>query len=386
MAQKIQRLTACAASLLLAACNAGGLQQVSQSHSGAFEVSLAPVGERMAVAWYDTRDGNAEIYLRLVDTTGMPDSPEYRLTDSPEQSYEASIDTLGRGVGLAWYEKSARGAHQAQMGFWNGGDELVWQFPVTDEDRESRIPVLRTYRDRVFCAWVEKSTSGEEYVMGGWWDINGRALASPVRLAPAGPTTWNLNATIDDDGVAYIIFDAISDTQAEELFLASLNDGQVALTRLTRDDGFASKYPDLVMTSGVAAITWFDERDGNQEVYLLVAPTQRLNHLVDVSPQRITRSAGASIGAYLAPRDGQFGLAWSDDTNGPYDVYFQIFDTSGEAVSAASRITASQSQSLIPALRSWGNGFLVAWNEVAPADTGYHSDDTRSEVFLRHLP
>lgn len=385
MAQEIRRLTAFVFSLLLVACNTSGLQQVSQSHAGAFEVSLASVGEQMAVAWYDTRDGNAEIYLRLVDAAGMSDAPEVRLTHSPRQSYEASIDTLGNGVGLAWYEKSSQGAHQAQLGFWDGADGLVWQLAITDKDRESRIPVIRTYQERIFCAWVEKNTSGEEHVMAGWWDINGRSLASPVRLAPVSPTTWNLNAAIDDNGVAYVVFDAISDTQAEELFLASLDNGQTSLIRLTRDDGFASKYPDLVMTSGIAALTWFDERDGNKEVYLLIAPTQRLNHFVDASARRVTHSAGASIGAYLGSGNGRFGLVWSDDTNGLYDVYFQTFDASGAPVSAPSHITNSRSQSLVPAIRPWGNDFLIAWNEVVPGKFGYHSNNTRSEIFLRQV-
>ena len=64
-----------------------------------------------AVARYDNRDGNAEVYLRLVGvepgggaaasgSDGL--SWEVRLTRSGAESYEASIDRLGEGLAVAW--------------------------------------------------------------------------------------------------------------------------------------------------------------------------------------------------------------------------------------------------------------------------------------------
>ncbi|MEN7538478.1 hypothetical protein [Aurantiacibacter flavus] len=82
---------------------------------------------------------------------------------------------------------------------------------------------------------------------------------------------------------------------------------------LTPPDGHASLYPDLqIGPEGVAALTWFDERDGNQEVYLqlfaagdgALAPTGE--------PRRISHGPADSIGAYIAWNGATLGLAWSD--------------------------------------------------------------------------
>src|SRR5262245_3100285 len=63
--------------------------QVSQSSVGAYETALALDKKGFAVAWYDTRDGNPEIYMRLLDESGNPAGPERRLTETSDMSYEA---------------------------------------------------------------------------------------------------------------------------------------------------------------------------------------------------------------------------------------------------------------------------------------------------------
>ena len=74
---------------LLTGCDE--LQEVSNSKHGAYEASMTVLRDGFAVAWYDDRDGNPEIYMRLLDALGRPRSREYRLTNDPEFSYEPDI-------------------------------------------------------------------------------------------------------------------------------------------------------------------------------------------------------------------------------------------------------------------------------------------------------
>ena len=50
---------------LLVVIGCGGPQPISDSDSGAFEASLAPLENSLAVAWQDNRHGNAEIYFSV---------------------------------------------------------------------------------------------------------------------------------------------------------------------------------------------------------------------------------------------------------------------------------------------------------------------------------
>jgi hypothetical protein len=203
-----------------------------------------------------------------------------------------------------------------------------------------------------------------------------------------GPTTWSLNAAIAPSGEAWVVFDAQAGTEVEELFLATLGGGRTALTQLSVDDGVPSKYPDLALAGERAAITWFDQRDGNAEVYLAAASTTEFQWEIEGRARRVTDTPGASIGAYVAWNDDRIGLAWSDDSAGNYEVFFQEFDGQAVPLSEERLLAETPANSLVPAIEPWGDGFALVWDEVVPdaepqaAELDEHHESTRAEVLL----
>lgn len=372
--------------LVLALSSCAGPRQLSHSGTGAYEASLTSEFGQLAVAWYDMRDGNAEIYAREVDQAGRGVGSEYRLTNDPADSYEADIVSIRDAFAVAWYEQSASGDRRAKLGVWGPGFEPRWTVNLSPAGRDGRIPVVRVFEDKIFCAWIETPADAEPEVRAGWWDLQGRVVLEARVLGAAGSTTWNLNAAIDADGIGYVVFDAQAGTRSEELFLARVDASRSPLLRITADDGFASKYPDLALAPEGAALTWFDERDGNAEVYLLVGSLLDLREDVGVRARRVTETPGASIGAYVAWNGDRVGLVWSDESAGQHEVYFQLFDSSGNALSNPDRLTHNATASLIPAIRPLGEGFILAWNEVVPDPRGIHGPDTRSEIVVTVIP
>jgi hypothetical protein len=376
-----------AAGLLFTAACGVRPAQISNSVKGAYEAALAPFDDGFVVAWYDTRDGNAEIYLRLLAADGRPLGPERRLTNTPEDSYEASIDRLGDLMTVAWYEQSGTGQQTAKLGAWtkDGAPRWEWTF-----DSGSRNPVVRSTSTAVFCAWVQAETDGREAVFAGWWDKDGRPRTAPIRLGPASKTTWNLNASIDEQGTGWVVFDAEVSTRASEVFVARA-DAEWGLrlepraVRLTKDDGAPSKYPDLAIgPDGRVALSWQDERDGNVEVYLLTGRRGDLTGEIDGRSRRVTSTSGESNGAYIAWNGERLGLAWSDKTPGQPEVYFESFDGTGATRAPARRLTENVTWSLVPAIRPHGDGFALAWNEYRPASVEVHIGT--SEVFFIAVP
>lgn len=356
-------------------------RQVSDSGFGAYEVSLAAWADGLAIAWYDTRNGNAEVYVRTLDADGQEAGRELRLTTTEAESYEADIAPLPAAFAVAWYEKAKDGAMRAQLGVWQRDGTPVWSVPVAVGSGSSRNAIVRSRGDALFVAWIE-ADGGGEFVWGGWWGADGRPRGAPVRLGAAGETTWNLNAAIAPNGEAWVVFDARAGTRVDELFAARLAEGQVTLARLTADDGIRSKYPDLAFDAGGgAAITWFDERDGNREVYLAATVTaDELLLPIERRARRITSTPGASIGAYLAWNGERIGLAWCDDSGGNYEVFFQSFDASGNAIAPPRRLSDTPTNSMIPAIEPWSEGFALSWAEVVPAPIGAGDEATRGEV------
>jgi len=378
---------ACSCVALAAAAGCSNPNQISESGFGAFEVTLAVWSDGLAVAWHDTRNGNAEVYVRRLDAEGREAGPELRLTTTAAQSYEVDIAPLPNAFAVAWYEKEHGGSTRAQLGLWSRDGTPLWQVPVAAGVGPSRNAVVRSFGDAVFCTWIEADDDGREAVWAGWWGSDGQPRSAPVELGAAGDTTWNLNAAIAPSGEAWVVFDARAGTRVEELFAATLHEGRATLVRLTADDGVRSKYPDVAFGSdGRAAITWFDERDGNKEVYLAAAPAEELLRPIEAGAQRVTTTPGWSIGAYLAMNGERIGLAWCDDSSGNYEVFLQSFDAAGLPLAPPRQLSDTSTNSMIPAIEPWRDGFAMAWDEVVPRPEGAPEDSTRAEVVFTTVP
>ena len=352
---------------------------------GAHEASLSVLTDGYAVAWYDTRDGHPEIYARTLDTSGQPSGPARRLTMGTDAAYEAALVSDGVRLIVGWYEKSESDMLTPKLGVWSRDGERQW---VTALAASGRNTVVDVRGETIFAAWIQDDTADASSVWAGWWSTAGDVMAPPVRLAAAGRTTWNLNATLDDDGGAWLVFDAIAGTQAEELFLVRTGlDGAATVRQLTRDDGFRSKYPDIALSEDRTAVTWFDERDGNQEVYVAVVPAVELDAGVENVARRVTDTPGHSIGAYLDWNADRLGLAWSDDSGGQHEVFFQAFDVLGDRLGDERQVTRTPSASLIPAIRPWQTGFILAWNETdLPAEPAGHTGNLSSRIVSALVP
>lgn len=344
-------------------------RQVSEGGTGAYEAALAAYEDGFVVAWYDTRAGNPEIYMRVVDEAGRPAGPERRLTRTPEASYEASVDRLGVDIAIAWYEVDReRKAATAMLGRFGRDGAERWVRPLAPRTRN---PVIRARGAAIACAWIQAADDGSEAVWAGWFDADGEALDAPVRLGDASRDTWNVNLALEASGVAWAVWDVSANVTASEIVAARVLDGQVRAERLTRDDGHASKYPDLALAAdGRFALTWFDRRDGNEEVYLAVGAAGGPRAGIEDRALRVTRSRGESIGAYVAWNGDRVGLAWSDTVDEPVpqlDIFFAAFDERASRLGPVRRITRTRASSLVPAIRPWRDGFALAWNEYAPA-------------------
>ena len=373
-----------AAGAQIAASGVARIIQITDSGFGAYESSLTPLADGFAAAWYDTRDGQAEIYLRFLNPDGTPRGPERRLTENVESSYEADVVAVGDGVALVWYDRTNLANYEAKLGLWNPDGSERWIRTLSTAGRNGRIPVVVARGTEIFCAWLEDDRGENLEVWAEWYDMDGGRVSEPWRLGTASARTWNLNATLGPDGEPWVVFDAQVGTGAEELFLVEAAVEGSEPVQLTMDDGFDSKYPDLAFGEETVALTWWDRKDGNEEVYMSVGSFDLLKQNLEGNATRITSTPGESIGGYVAWNAPRFALAWNDDTVGQHEIYFQSFDARGLSLGSAQRLTDSEPSSLIPAIRSWDDGFALVWNEVqAREDPAAHDElGGRSELMF----
>lgn len=355
--------TACCL-LLLAGC--ASTSRFTPPEMKSYEVSLAADADRgLVLSWYASVEGQRDaIYLRRADAGGRPRGAAIRLSDGERDAYEPSLQMLDGDAVVAWYEKSTNGHLQAVLGRFAPSGTARWLQVLSPADQMGRIPVVRVHDARIHVAWLQQPAQRQpSTVHHALVEADGRWIRSPRQIGTAGADTWNLNAAVDAGGRFLLVFDARTVGSANELQLIEVTGNDTRHLTLSAEDGHASTYPDLVLNGDRVALTWFDNRDGNEEVYLFAGTLAELTGPLDSRATRVTRSDGASMGAYAAWNADRIGLTWCDDGGSGQRVYFQTFDARAQPLGAAIALTDGRLQGLIPSVVAWGQGFAVAWNE-----------------------
>ncbi len=145
------------------------------------------------VAWVDTRDGNAEVYVARVDRTLRKVVQDRRITEAPGDSAEVQIVVRGKETFLVWSD--ARGNPDEGSGDIHvvrldtrtlqkvGPETRLYASPA-----HSRSPSVALSGDRVVVAWIEeaahdaKSDASEAGVRIAVLDERGGLVGGPRLL------------------------------------------------------------------------------------------------------------------------------------------------------------------------------------------------------------
>jgi len=371
--------------LLVSACATA--RPISPPGIKAFELSLATSGADMMVAWHGGATGRDSIYIQSTDASGRPHGYPHRVTDGERYAYEPDLQLINGDALLAWYEKDAvTGELTAWLARFDSNGEPIWRRQLDASAGDARNPVVRVSGNTITVAWIETTKGEMPFIWISRFDLAGNPKVHPYRAGRASSNTWNLNATVDDDGTFYVTYDARLDTQENELRLLAVTDIGVHDIAISADDSFASVYPDIAISpSGLAALTWFDAKDGNKEVYLAIMPLADLLAGKPIPATRITHTPTSSIGAYLAWNEDRLALVWCDAVEGQQELYLQTFKR-GDPEQQIRRLTQTATQSSIPSIKAHDKGFAIAWNEYQATGHSGHRDIQSSEASLMLVP
>jgi len=380
---------------LLAGCVSPAV--LSPPEDRAYEVSAAWVGGKPAVVWYGGRLAHEAIFLRFADATGRAMTQPIQLTDASRDAYEPSLQPLAGDLLVAWYEQESapRGAPRRQWALlarFDATGRKLWQRQLSGEGVNGRIPVVRVVGDRIESAWLEQQADASPVLRVASLDGSGNWRQAPREAAVVGRDTWNLNAAIAPGGTFHVVFDSSQGSTEKELHWVVVKDGRVEDRRVSRDDGAESAYPDIAFDGTRFAITWFDFRDGNPEVYLRCGELDSVGVpdsgllLDEAAARRVTRSKEESIGAYLTWYRGRIELAWTEGRDMHRELWRQQFDRDCLPLGAARRVDSAGAEAGIPSLASSPAGLALAWNGQRgdpSAPVHGHSRKPSSVVLLR---
>ncbi len=358
--------------------------QVSDSGAGVFEVTISAIPNGFGIVWYDTRHGDGEIYYTNVDKNGSRKSPEVRLTNNLHNSLEPRLVWNGERFGLVWYDVLSKDHYQVKFALLALDGRILEEFTLSTAKSRARDPIV-VWNGNEFCAaWLEEDPLSERVdVLAQRIGKNGIPIASSKWIGRASTTTWNINGIYHPDATLLIILDTEFETKSNEIYVITsspeLRDSRQR--RLSEDDGFPSKYPDIAPTDDGYGIAWYDSKEGdenNNGVYFAF-----LHSLTDeLKSTRMTLRDGNSYGATIAWNGSTFTIPYINNATGEYQIYVLTIDPASPQAKEDIQLTYSKNDSFFPAISLLDGGFGIAWDDMR------HNEDPddldNSELFFTY--
>jgi hypothetical protein len=292
--------------------------RVTTADSDSLEPSLVWTGSGYGVCWYDYRDGNSEIYFAKLDATGNKIGSDIRITYSAGASYRPSLTWNGREFGVSWYDYRDGNyeIYFARLDF--DGNKLGTDSRITNDSGSSYNPSLIWTGSEYGISWYD-SRDGNYEIYFARLDDPGNKKGSDVRVTNNHSSSYrpSVSWTGNEYGISW--YDNRDGNP--EIYFARLDNTGIKLgsdTRVTNDLS-NSYYPSLYWSGGEYAISWVDERDGNQEIYFAKLDSSGNKTEPEL---RITNDAAASDHPFMLWTGSDYGISWDDERVGSVEVYF----------------------------------------------------------------
>lgn len=264
--------------------------------------SVTVEGELVLVAWVDYRDANEEEYLRISRDGGSSWDDIQRLTVEPADSWAPTVTSAGGLVHIAWFDRRAAGVSDADVeSAVNDALNLVGVPTQPPPPRDPAVYYLPEYMERLSQKKLQLQMAAPPWVAAGgdveelerrierfeslefqWttgWEIYTRRSPDagrtwePTRRQSFAPMPSQRPTILADGNRLHMVWFDSRDGNEELYYRQSLDGGQSWLPeeRLTVAPG-ASAHPMLALTATSLYVAWYDERDGNSEIYIKHRP------------------------------------------------------------------------------------------------------------------
>ena len=243
---------------------------------GSWNPSVASSGSDVIAAWYDSRDLNAEIYIKRSTNGGLSWSADTRITNNAASSQFPSIFMEGSLVHLAWtdnrdgnpetyYKRSSDGGvtwgADTRLSF-NGSDS--WYTSVSASGQNVHV-VWRDDRNVTKEIYYNGSTNGGIT----WGGFDTRITFNSVNSEHPSVSASGSNV--------HLVYQNDQNTNLQIYYRKSTNAGSnwSGETRLT-NTAYTSARPSAIVSGNVVHAVWHDSRNGGENIYYKRDPSGNL--------------------------------------------------------------------------------------------------------------
>lgn len=316
-------------------------------------------GDTLHIVWVDNRDGNNEIYYKRSINQGSSWESDTRLTNNISISNDPSISVTTSEVFVVWEDNRNGNFEIYGKRSTNGG--LSWESDIrlTNDPFDSKVPTVSSNGSVVNVFWSDERD--------GNFEIYNKRSAD-------GGVTWSTDIRLTNN-MGYSVCPSVSVFASAlnivwsdnrdgnyEIYFKHSTDGGLNFgsdTRLTSNSS-TSDVPSISMSGTFVHVVWYDERDGNREIYYKRSTDQGISWSIDT---RLTNNIEYSWNPNILSRESAVHLVWHDGRDGNSEIYYKFSSDNGVNWGLDTRITNNPADSYNPFVSVSGPLVHVVWHD-----------------------
>ncbi|MDO9258152.1 MAG: exo-alpha-sialidase [Bacteroidales bacterium] len=294
-------------------------------NGGVYQESLFPSvavsGPVVHVLWVDERDGNYEIYYKRSTDGGTSWGTDTRLTDDPGSSWGSSVTVSGSTVHVIWSDDR------------DGNDEIYYKRStdsganwgpdtrLTNNSVDLDRPSVTVSGSDVFVAWADNRDGNYEIYYkrssdtGLTWGSDTRLTNNP--LQSYSPAVSVIGSTVN------VVWEDDRNGNYSDIYLKRSTDAGISWgtdTRLTNSSPHDSHNSSVAASGAVVSVVWYDNRDGNYEIYCQRSTDGGASWGADT---RLTNNFGYSQYPSIALSGTAVHVVWQESRDGNDEIYYK---------------------------------------------------------------
>ncbi|HEY8140371.1 MAG TPA: sialidase family protein [Nitrososphaera sp.] len=332
---------------------------------------IATSTDKVFVVWFEN-DG--EIYFAnstVAEDGNVGFSEPFNLSNNDGQSRNPVIAASGDNVYIAW-EDDIDGSSIPDIFYTNstdGGATFSGPVNLSDNVGSSRNPGLAiSDANNVYVSWQDDSPNPEnEQAIFVRASVDGGLSFGDAKVLSSNPEAFlGSPSIVSHESDIYMVWE--NATQDVEIFFTSGSVGGGGaisfgnVVNVSNNTGFSTSARLAVSASGVIYVAWIDDITGSNDVLMANSTDGGATFSVPIA---ISSLASVSSGAFhlvLLPTHPENVYAvWSDSNRGNGDIFVLEISSNGQTIGIPISVSDNDGASQKPVLNAFDQNLYIAW-------------------------
>ncbi len=260
--------------------------RLTNAPANSWDPSVSVSGQVVHVVWRDFRDGNDDIYYKRSTDSGVNWGIDTRLTNNPADSRYPSVAVSGSVVNVVWYDTRDGNSEIYYKRSTDSGVNWGADTQLTVNVAYSGYPSVSVSGQVVHVVWFD-ARDGNNGIYYKRSTDSGVTWGADTRLTENTAGSWIPSVAVSGSVVHVVWIDTRDGWEQFEIYSKRSTDGGTSWevdTRLTVNSA-NSEYPSVSVSGSVVHVVWCDFRGGNYEIYYKRDPTGNPIGIINISSE-----------------------------------------------------------------------------------------------------